>query len=124
MSGTVAERISALTEELATTLGRRVDRIVGELSDGADFETIQSPGAELVATITAFKRIAEELEVVQAEAAAVHAAMLQLEARGASDDIVAAAEAKAIAHFARRDELIANLERLNAGIKSARRRAR
>lgn len=124
MPDSAAERVAALTEEVAATLGRRVDRIVGELSDGADFDTIEKPGAELVATVEAFKRIAERLEVADREASGLYAAMMQLEARGASDDVVAFAEARSTEAAARREELITNLERLSAGIKSGRRRSR
>jgi hypothetical protein len=124
MSGSAAERVSALTEEVAGTLGRRVDRVVGELSDGADFESIETPAAEVLATAGAMRRIAAELIVAERESAALHAAMLQLEARGQDDSVVQAIEARVTASVARRDSLISNLERLAASIKSGRVRSR
>ncbi|TNE85649.1 MAG: hypothetical protein EP330_24675 [Deltaproteobacteria bacterium] len=123
MSGSAAERIASLTEEVAATIGRRTDRMVGELSDGAQFSTIQNPSTELVATVRAFLTITRELESAVAEADAVTAAMLQLEARGASDDIVRFAEARAAAAAEHQDALLTSLERLAAGIKSGRRRS-
>ncbi|MCO4746852.1 MAG: hypothetical protein KC912_18795 [Proteobacteria bacterium] len=124
MSGSAAERVSALTEEVAATLGRRVDRVVGELSDGADFESIEKPASEVLATAAAMKRIAEDLVGAEREATALHAAMLQLEARGEDDSVVQAVEARVNVAVARRDALISNLERLAASIKSGRVRSR
>jgi hypothetical protein len=123
MSAPAAERISALSEQIAGLIGRRVDRIVGELSDGAAFDTIETPGAEVLATIIAFKRVARDLQTASARAEATHAALLQLEARGADDATVQLAESQAASAAAKQEELLASLERLLSGVRSGRRRS-
>ena len=124
MADQMAERLSTLGETMAQTLGRRVDRIVGDLSDGAGFDTVESPAAEIFGAASAFRQVIDDLLEAEQRASATRAAMLQLEARGAEDDVVRAAEdqaRRAADHF---EGLVSTFERMVAGFKTSRRRSR
>ena len=124
MADELAERLSSLGETMAKTLGRRVDRIVGDLSDGAGFDTVESPAAEIFGAAGAFRQVIDDLLEAEQRASATRAAMLQLEARGAEESVVEAAEAiarQAADHF---EGLVSTFERMVAGFKTSRRRSR
>ena len=73
--------------------------------------------------IVCIKRVPDLLEAEQ-RASATRAAMLQLEARGAEESVVEAAEAiarQAADHF---EGLVSTFERMVAGFKTSRRRSR